>query len=184
MMEPKDITTDNALEYLRSEAKALPPSYSSLCFVVLDDVAFQNGAGGSLHHHNYQFGLVQHTAEVLLYARRLSGDFRFVNYRQMVTACIWHDYMKKRDYELVLSQDNTLEPKRTPYCKLIGHVTGSAMRCAAEMDKLGFEIEQIESMLHILLAHHGQRDWGSPVTPKTPEAWILHAADMLSAQPL
>jgi 3'-5' exoribonuclease len=38
------------------------------------------------------------------------------------------------------------------------------------------------NVLHNILAHHGQRAWGSPVAPATKEAWILHLADNLSAR--
>jgi 3'-5' exoribonuclease len=33
-----------------------------------------------------------------------------------------------------------------------------------------------------MLAHHGRKEWGSPVEPATNEAWILHAADMMSSR--
>lgn len=32
---------------------------------------------------------------------------------------------------------------------------------------------------HILLSHHGQREFGSPVVPATPEAMIVSSADEL-----
>ena len=32
---------------------------------------------------------------------------------------------------------------------------------------------------HILVSHHGRREFGSPVLPETPEAMIVNAADDL-----
>ena len=39
-----------------------------------------------------------------------------------------------------------------------------------------------DEVLHCILSHHGQRAWGSPVAPKSIEAWILHLCDGLSAR--
>jgi 3'-5' exoribonuclease len=35
---------------------------------------------------------------------------------------------------------------------------------------------------HIVLAHHGRKEWGSPVEPMTPEALLVHHADDLDAK--
>ena len=37
-------------------------------------------------------------------------------------------------------------------------------------------------LLHLILAHHGRLEWGSPVLPLTLEAEILHWADNASAK--
>jgi 3'-5' exoribonuclease len=37
-------------------------------------------------------------------------------------------------------------------------------------------------LLHLIGAHHGEREFGSPVSPKTPEAMALHYIDNLDAR--
>jgi 3'-5' exoribonuclease len=37
-------------------------------------------------------------------------------------------------------------------------------------------------LLHLLAAHHCELQFGSPVVPKTPEAWVLHYVDNLDAK--
>src|SRR6201995_2567502 len=37
-------------------------------------------------------------------------------------------------------------------------------------------------LLHLLAAHHGDLQFGSPVVSKTPEAWALHYVDNLDAK--
>jgi 3'-5' exoribonuclease len=37
-------------------------------------------------------------------------------------------------------------------------------------------------LLHLVAAHHGELQFGSPVPPKTPEAWALHHIDNLDAK--
>jgi 23S rRNA maturation-related 3'-5' exoribonuclease YhaM len=45
-----------------------------------------------------------------------------------------------------------------------------------------FCIPERDAVIHCMLSHHGRREWGSPVEPVTPEAYILHVADMLSSR--
>ena len=45
----------------------------------------------------------------------------------------------------------------------------------------GFPRQLGLKLLHIILSHHGKREWGSPVLPQTPEAMLIHCCDQLSA---
>jgi 3'-5' exoribonuclease len=38
-----------------------------------------------------------------------------------------------------------------------------------------------EHLLHLIASHHGQKEYGAPVTPRTPEAWMLHHLDNIDA---
>jgi 3'-5' exoribonuclease len=140
---------------------------------VLEDVDFLQAPGGAQHHHNYRHGLVIHVAEVMLNVWYMT---KFTTSDELVTAVIWHDYMKIKDYKL--SGEDILEE---PYRKLISHVAGSAM----EFHRLAYgkvSTTTLECIEHLLLSHHGRKEWGSPVEPATAEAFILHAADMMSAK--
>jgi 3'-5' exoribonuclease len=45
------------------------------------------------------------------------------------------------------------------------------------------ENEQVRlHLLHLIASHHGELQFGSPVVPKTPEAWALHYVDNLDAK--
>jgi len=141
---------------------------------VLGCKSFQNSPGGSEHHHNYRYGLVIHVNEVM------QNVFSMTNNNpsdELITAVLWHDLMKTRDYGLEMDEKVT----KLPYRKLINHVAGSAM----EFHKLCFALlpkEQLEHIEHLLLSHLGRKEWGSPVEPATAEAFILHAADMMSSR--
>jgi 3'-5' exoribonuclease len=37
-------------------------------------------------------------------------------------------------------------------------------------------------LLHLVASHHGEKEFGSPVEPKTPEAMALHLIDNLDAK--
>src|SRR5208282_1636632 len=114
--------------------------------IVLDDPLFYTAPGGSEHHHKYKHGLVIHVNEVMLNVFSMTKDRPS---GELITAVIWHDYMKIRDYAISLEG----EVLKLPYRKLINHVSVSAMefhRTAYGKIPL-MEMEKIE---HMLLSHH------------------------------
>lgn len=54
-----------------------------------------------------------------------------------------------------------------------------AMTVAEEM-KLEDD-QKIKHILHLIISHHGKKEWSSPQTPKTLEALICHTADQMDA---
>ncbi len=140
---------------------------------MLNDPRFHVAPGGSEHHHNFEYGLAIHVLEVMTNVLNMTA---YQPSQELVTAVVWHDYMKVKDYSL----GETKEVIKNPYRKLINHVAGSVM----EFHSYAVDIlptERLERIEHLLLSHHGRREWGSPVEPRTAEAFILHAADMMSA---
>ena len=141
-------------------------------FTVLHDPRFQISPGGSEHHHNYPHGLIIHVNEVMQNVLSMASNPS----DDLITAVIWHDYMKIKDYALDGEQVVKL-----PYRKLINHVAGSAMEFHHAAHGM-LSVPQLENIEHLLLSHHGRKEWGSPVEPLTAEAFILHAADMMSSR--
>jgi 3'-5' exoribonuclease len=39
-----------------------------------------------------------------------------------------------------------------------------------------------DRVLHDILAHHGKREFGSPVAPRTRAAYLVHLCDSISAR--
>lgn len=120
-------------------------------------------------------------------------------WRWLFVGCLLHDYWKTVEYHCTfekfrLGSDDEKSPWRLGLAKversaagrLQSHVTESAKRFLDLVGTTvapGFAIAHagmIDEVCHMIHAHHGHKAWGSPVTPKTYEALILHQADMLS----
>jgi len=43
------------------------------------------------------------------------------------------------------------------------------------------ESEKLDKLIHIIGSHHNFIEWGSPISPKCNEAYIIFVADLLSA---
>ena len=165
---------DDSIGYLKAHADLLPKPERTLAMLVLSDPQFRAGYGatvGTTHaHHAYPGGLVVHTAEVLQYAANLTASLN-INPLVLKLAVIYHDCAKVLDYDAL--------GQKTPHYGLIRHVAGSYaewMYQSAYMDR-----DFRDAVGHCILAHHGRKEWGSPVEPQTVEAMILHQADMWSA---
>ena len=142
--------------------------------IVLDDARFHIAPGGVTKHHNYPHGLVIHVNEVMQNVLSMTGDNPS---EELITAVIWHDAMKVKDYDWDPVNEKVI---KLPHRSLIGHLAGSAMEFHSEAVYVLDDVT-LEHIEHLLLSNHGRKEWGSPVVPQTSEAFILHAADMMSA---
>ena len=124
------------------------------------------------HHHNYIGGLLQHTAEVMTFAYNVAYCIQ-CDTDVVITAAFFHDIMKIKEY--------TDEGEYLPYASIIGHIVGSADCFKMFAQQNGVDNDKIEAVMHCILSHHGRKEWGSPVEPKSIEAICVHNADMISS---
>ncbi len=90
-----------------------------------------------------------------------------------------HDIGKLWEYD---QEDVTFQ--RTTVARLLGgHVILGRDYVRDKIRTLpGFPQELALHLDHLILSHHGQREWGAVEEPKTVEAVVLHYADLLSAR--
>ncbi len=128
-------------------------------------------------HHAYLGGLLEHTLEVVKLCQAPMEIHPEINGDLLITAALLHDVCKTEEYRVHTSFEYT------DTAGLIGHLVladGLITQKAAGIPSLppGLLLE----LRHILLSHHGKREWQSPQEPKTLEAIALHLADYTSAQ--
>ncbi len=163
------------------------------CRRILDDSRFLTWPASLSFHHAYEGGLLAHTVEVTDYA--LGSAIPGTDMNVLIAAALWHDFEKIREYELnelgvnfvgsgamIDTPDVKALWSYTDYGKRIHHVQGSAIAFTLEATESGVRHEVIDAVVHCILAHHGRREWGSPVEPQTLEALLLHQADLISAK--
>jgi 3'-5' exoribonuclease len=127
-------------------------------------------------HHAYRGGLLEHVlkmAEIgLALAKSYGADADLV-----LAGVLLHDIgkLQELEYECV-TQYSTAG-------NLLGHITLGAQAVSRLAEGIeGFpETLKIE-LEHLVLSHHGSREFGSPVEPMSVEAFILAAVDDLDAK--
>lgn len=135
-------------------------------------------------HHAYVSGWLEHTVEVLssaIYTGSIYGK-KGIKYSMslIIAGAILHDIGKLRGYGL----DNGV-PVMTTEGQLYDHIVLGSMileEYRNKFDLTGEDLVWYRELMHIVLSHHGELEYGSPVKPATPEAYVVHNADMLSSK--
>lgn len=180
------MTVEDAKVYLRHRIESIISiEYLQAAMHVFDNPNFWICPAAKGRHQAYPGGLAIHTAQMLASALAFTHGIRDVKEDAMVVAAMWHDIGKLDDYtEVEKTEDNPTGYEYTEHKDLIGHLakgyTDFMTYCAVDGIICG-EGER-DFIGHLILAHHGRLEWGSPVEPRCPEAFALHCGDMMSAQ--
>jgi 3'-5' exoribonuclease len=133
-------------------------------------------------HHAYAGGLIEHTLSVCRILEGLARHYRLyygpaVSRDLLLIGGLFHDIGKI--YELAFERGT----EYTKEGQLIGHhVLGCELvdRMAAGIP--GFPDELRMQAKHLILAHHGKLEYGSPKLPHTIEALLVHYVDDLDSK--
>lgn len=156
--------------FMKIDNKVLKSIVSVLLKKHFDD--FFNFPAAVTMHHNYFSGLAYHTYSMLKLSDAYLELYPFLNKDLVYSGIILHDLGKIIELS---------GPKGTEYTKkgnLLGHISLGAN----EIHNVSVELkvddsEEVINLLHIVLSHHGQLEYGSPKEPMTPEAALIHFLD-------
>ncbi|MBT9155414.1 MAG: 3'-5' exoribonuclease YhaM [Firmicutes bacterium] len=140
---------------------------------------FQQAPAGRDVHHAFVGGLLMHTLEVIAYVERMvQVQGTRLNRDLLIVGAILHDAAKTEEYE-----PRAFGFEVTDRGKLIGHVVLGAELVGNLTERIpAFPQALRDELKHLVLSHHGQREWGSPEEPKTANAVALHLADYTSSR--
>lgn len=150
-----------------------------------DDSSFVRGfitaPGGKQMHHAYIGGLLEHTlnmAYIGFFVASHTPGLYFENSDLLMTGIILHDIGKIHEYTYDVPPIDISDAGR-----LIGHIGIGLQMLDQKLKELPDFPEDLANQLkHMIISHHGCKEWGSPEPPKTLEAVVLHHLDMLDAQ--
>ncbi|WP_088838863.1 3'-5' exoribonuclease YhaM [Listeria sp. ILCC792] len=127
------------------------------------------------HHHEFVSGLSYHVVSMLRLAKSISDLYPSVNRDLLYAGVILHDLGKVIELSGPVSTTYTIEGN------LIGHISIVVEEVSKMAEELHIDGEEVVVLKHILLAHHGKGEWGSPKPPLVREAEILHQIDLMDA---
>ncbi|TVY12388.1 HD domain-containing protein [Candidatus Phytoplasma pini] len=127
-------------------------------------------------HHNYYGGLGFHTAIILKNADALSEVYSFLNRDLLYSGIILHDMAKIQEFDFFTK-------KYTKEGILLGHLILGVNNIHEEAVFLGFQnSEEVLSLKHLLISHHGLLEYGSIKKPQISEALLLWYLDDIDAK--
>jgi len=127
-------------------------------------------------HHAYLGGLLYHSLSICSLAIKVQEHYPCLSLDYLVAGSLLHDIGKTRELS---------GPKAATYTdegNLLGHISLGAIIVYQKGMELNIGKEKLDVITHMVLAHHGEPDFGSPKVPATPEAYVLHALDDLDAK--
>lgn len=138
---------------------------------------FFNFPAAKKNHHAFAGGLAYHTLSILKLAKAVTEEYPFLNRSLLYAGAILHDLGK------VIELSGPIATKYTLEGNLIGHIVLIDEQIVNVCHELNIDEQNQDVILlrHMILAHHGLMEYGSPVQPHIMEAEVLHHLDDLDA---
>ena len=137
---------------------------------------FSESSAAVKRHHAFVGGLLEHSislAEILLILQKTHPE---LNRDYLICGALLQDIGKTAEITGDMTFDFTMDGS------LMGHVVLGAQMVTRAAEELGTPKEKASKLVHLVLSHHNELGYGSPVTPKFPEAAAVAYADMLDAK--
>jgi len=152
-----------------------------LVFSFWDDKEFFESylyaSAGKVWHHSYIGGLAEHSVNVTEICLSLSRRYEFVDKDLLIFGGLFHDMGKIQQYEITSFIDFSDEGR------LVGHISSADSKIVERASTIdSFPESLLLKLRHLILSHHGQIEFASPVTPQIPEAFILYYSDEIDSK--
>lgn len=133
----------------------------------------------SRNHHAEYAGLLYHMKRMLMNGLGVCNVYTDLNRDLVAAGVIVHDMQK---IEEILSDQNGVSPGYSFEGQMLGHIVMGVKYLDRLTEELGFPREKAVMMEHMVLSHHYEPEFGSPVRPLFPEAEMLHYLDVIDAK--
>ena len=138
---------------------------------------FKSHSAAKSVHHGFVGGLLEHTLSVVQLCDFFAGHYPALNRDLLLTAAMFHDIGKTKELSSFPENDYT------DAGQLLGHIVIGSQMVMSRIEKMpGFPQKLAAELIHCILAHHGELEYGSPKKPALLEALALNFADNTDAK--
>ncbi|HEY4683243.1 MAG TPA: OB-fold nucleic acid binding domain-containing protein [Candidatus Acidoferrales bacterium] len=130
-----------------------------------------------LMHHAYVGGLIEHIVSLCRLSQRVAEHYPELDLDLLLTASLLHDLGKIDELKVEPAIEYSTEGR------LLGHIVLELELVNRKIDAIeGFPAALRRVVQHLIVSHHGQREFGSPEVPKFAEAIAFHFLDDLDSK--
>jgi 3'-5' exoribonuclease len=194
---PADIRERQRIDYSAIEsltASIRDPRLRELSLLFLQEFGdrLRRAAGARNYHHARRGGLVEHIAQMMRAGDAVTAVYPALNRDLLLAGILFHDSGKL--WENCFPKESFIMPHDFR-AELIGHISMGVEL----VNRLWQRLKESASfsswnplspdsdlvrlhLIHLVVSHHGEKQFGSPIEPKTPEAMALHLIDNLDAK--
>lgn len=150
--------------------------------LIFEDESAENpffiAPAATYNHHNYRFGLAEHTLEVVKTAYAMAYT-NGLNTDLVVTGALLHDIGKVKVYGM-----NGMETTYDEYYGMREHlmIGINMVEDVVRQHLPNMDRRKVELLVNIIGSHHGLLEWGAIFEPSHREAYTVHLADMMSSR--
>ena len=138
---------------------------------------FKTAPAAKKMHHAYLGGLLEHTLSMAMLIQAIAGHYKGIDKDLLLTGGILHDIGKVHEFSYKTHIDYS------DAGRLLSHIVIGVEMLEAKIATINDFPEDLSMVLkHMIVSHHGTRDFGSPEPPKTLEAIMLYYLDELDAK--
>jgi 3'-5' exoribonuclease len=138
---------------------------------------FKHAPAAKKMHHAYIGGLLEHTLSMALLVDRIAEHYSGIDRDLLLAGAILHDIGKITEFEYTSKIDYTDQGR------LISHIVIGIQVIEQKLGKIkDFPGEKAVLLKHMIVSHHGSREFGSPEPPKTIEAVLLNYIDEIDSK--
>ncbi len=138
---------------------------------------FKTAPAAKKMHHAYLGGLLEHTLSMAMLADKIASHYVGVDRDLLLAGAVIHDIGKIHELEY----DHRID--YTDQGRLLSHIVIGVQMIEAKLGRLpGFPLDLADQLKHMIISHHGEKQFGSPELPKTLEAVLLHYIDAIDSR--
>ena len=178
------MATDLSLEFMQKRIHETLLSmqdgvYRDVCTSIIEGLQekLYSYPAAAKNHHDFVGGLATHMISMLDLGEAFCTLYPMLNRDLLLAGILLHDLGKIDELSGPILTEYTVEGK------LVGHISIMQSKVAEKAKALGYQdSEQVTLMRHMILSHHGEYEFGSPVLPMVMEAEMLTFIDNVDAR--
>lgn len=138
---------------------------------------FKTAPAAKKMHHAFIGGLLEHTLSMALLTERIAPHYIGIDRDLLMAGAILHDIGKIEELQYQHMFDYSDEGR------LLSHIVIGVRLIEQKIETISdFPSQQAMLLKHLIVSHHGSREFGSPEVPKTLEAVLLHHIDEIDSK--
>jgi len=140
-------------------------------------LAYRTAPAAKAVHHAWLGGLIEHVLSLCNLAKFTAGHYKEIDLDLLLAGVILHDLGKIRELSYARGFQYTTEGQ------LLGHIVIGVQMVRDQIRRIpDFPATIRDLLIHMILSHHGEMEFGSPKVPMFAEALLLHHLDNLDSK--